>query len=166
MNGILTIRGPLDELSRIAEQLHRGELSGVTASVEPAEVEGWTVERARALLARLASKQRAALTMVVEGDGRVDGDDLRGAFGNAGGQVRGLTGPISKHVNNLIAEGVLPVGTRPPTTTEYDPDNRSFQRTLGLIMRAELVPVFRDAMALTPASPKAAAGRAGRGSAL
>jgi len=148
LTGSLTIDGPLDQLADLAHEISRKFPGGFTVSVEAdgIEVAGYTVDRAKALLRRLASRQRDAIEVVVECGGRAEGDVLRARFANEQGQIRGLTGPISKHVKRLIAEGVLPEGTAAPTTTEFDPDNASFQRAGAIKMDADLVLVFREAL--------------------
>ena len=148
LTGSLTIDGPLDQLADLAHEISRKFPGGFTVSVEAdaLEVAGYTVDRARTLLRRLAARQREAIETVVEHGGRAEGDVLRAQFANEQGQIRGLTGPISKHVKRLIAEGVLPEGTEAPTKTEYDPDNASFQRAGAIEMDAELVPIFREAL--------------------
>ena len=143
MIGKLVLTGELDVLAKVAERLQAEFPAGLHSEVTTLEYKGYTVERARLLLARLASKQRAALKLLIDGDGTVGQEVLRAAFGNETGQLKGLTGPISKHVKNLIAEGVLPEGTKPPTSTEYDPAVRSYQRAGGIHMDAELVVIFR-----------------------
>lgn len=146
MHGTLTIEGSLDELAEIAKRITAQYPEGIAASVEPLEVDGWTVERARALLARLAPRQHTTIELVVDNGGYVSSDRLRRALADSREQLRGLTGPISKHVNRLSANGVLPAGTAPPTTTDYDTENPSFQRARGIQMNERLVPVFRAAL--------------------
>src|SRR3954469_13741767 len=101
MLATLTVQGPLDALARIAVLIQQQFAEGVRSDVQPLEVDGWSVERAALLLARLATKQRTVLELVVRGDGHVDDETLRAHFANGNGQVRGLTGPISKHVKNM-----------------------------------------------------------------
>lgn len=147
MNGTLTIEGPLDALSTIASDLNKQFPYGITVEVAPkGDIGGWTADAARILYTGLAARQRQALELLVKNNGYADGVTLRKTFGNDTGQIRGLTGPISKRVNKLISQGTLPEGTEAPTTTEYDPDNLSFQRAGGIRMSADLVPIFRDAI--------------------
>lgn len=147
MNGTLSIEGPLDLLGTIAHELNERFPDGLDALVAPSTgTAGWTVETARILFTGLAAKQREAIRLIVSLNGFADGQALRQAFANDNGQIRGLTGPISKRVKKLIAEGVLPPDVEPPTTTQYDPDNPSFQRAGGIRMRAELVVIFRQAI--------------------
>ena len=154
MNGTLTIEGPLDVLASIANELNERYPSTIASTVTPATAAaGWTVETARILFTGLAPKQREALRLVVSRDGFADGQTLRAAFANDNGQIRGLTGPISKRVKKLIAEGVLAPGAEPPTTTQYDADNPSLQRAGGIRMRSELVPIFRQAIEMSSAGP-------------
>ena len=148
IQGTLTISGDIDRIGEAANLLVATFPDGLEVTVDIGDLEwcGYTVDRALALLRRLAKRQRMALSVVVEHDGFAKSAVLREVLGNDRGQIRGLTGPISKHVLNLIGEGVLPAGTKPPTTTAYDPDSASYQRAGGIAMAPELVPIFRAAL--------------------
>jgi hypothetical protein len=146
MNGTLTIEGPLDTLAEVAQHLHQQFPDGLVVEVEAASWEGWTVSSAENLLRRLAGPQRSLLTLIVEQGGVADGASLRQHLGNETGSLKGLTGPISKHVKKMIRDGFLPEGTPAPTTTIYDPENPSYQRAGGIRMEPELVDIFRTAL--------------------
>jgi len=143
MIGTLVLTGELNVLAEVAHRLQAEYPAGLHVEVTSMEHKGYTVERAKTLLARLAPKQHAALKLLVDAGGQVGQEELRASFGNENGQIKGLTGPISKHVKNLIAEGVFPEGTEPPTNTDYDPMVRSYQRAGGMHMDAEHVVIFR-----------------------
>lgn len=139
----LTINGPLELLAEIAADLNARYPDGLQAEVVAADWEGWTVEAAAALLGVLAAKQRKLITEMVKRNGFIDSEDLRLVFGDS---LRGLTGPVSKHFLRLTAEGRLPAGLPRPIESRYDADNRSFQRTQGLVMPAPLARIFATAM--------------------
>ena len=152
MFGTLTIQGDLEQLSRIAAELHELYPNGVRARVDVEAVDGWSVGAATALLRRLARRQVITLQELVAGDGYVADDALRSRLATEAGadptsqiSLRGLTGPISKHIVHLIGDGLLPASTGNPVTADYDNSNSSYQRTSGLSLARPLVPIFRAA---------------------
>lgn len=144
MLGTLTIHGPLDTLSRIAADLEAQHPNGIVATALPISYHGWDVNGAKALLAEVASNAHSAVRIVVDGAGSGDDDKLRGVIGDS---LRGsVTGPITRKIHKLQQRGILPDGVPHPLSTDYDPDIKARQRTRGLHMAPELVPIFREAL--------------------
>jgi hypothetical protein len=147
MIGYLQIEGELDVLAEIAAELQKRYPDGLSTVVEPYDEGGWNVEAARALIERLAPRQRMLLRLLATSGETVDDDTLREELGNNEGSLKGITGPITKHINNLIDDGVLDDEPTQPWVTQYDPEIPSFQRTIGMRMPTELVEIFRAAFA-------------------
>ncbi|THA34050.1 hypothetical protein E6R18_08590 [Streptomyces sp. A1277] len=135
-----TIEGMSEEfehklLSLLAE--HRHELA-ITADTE------WTVERAERYLRSLTAGARRFATMVVlDGDGYLDADHLRGVLG----KLNGPTVALSRAVPRGVREGWWPEGTSAPITPVWDPDNPSWHKNIAYEMTRENVSVFREALA-------------------
>lgn len=144
MLGTLTIHGPLDTISKIALDLEVKYPDGIVATTTPTRHKGWTVDGARALLNEVASNAHTAIDTVVDGGGFGDDDDLRSKIGDS---LRGsVTGPITRQIRKLQKRGVLPDGVPNPLSPDYDPNITGRQRTRGLHMDPELVPIFREAL--------------------
>ena len=113
-------------------------------SVEVPSFEGWDVETMTILLRRLQAKQRDLLEFVSENGGYRTDAEVRAKFGNAASGMKGLTGPISKHIKSMTETGLLPADASYVVRTEADPTNRNvpggFRTPLGL------VPVLRAAL--------------------
>ncbi|ASR56104.1 hypothetical protein [Cellulomonas sp. PSBB021] len=147
MIGFLQIEGELDVLAQIAAELQERYPDGIGVTVEPYDEGGWNVEAARALVERLAPRQRALLRCLAMDGGVVDDDTLREELANESGSLKGITGPITKHIHNLIEDGVIEDEPTQPWITLYDPAVPGFQRTIGMRMPEALVAIFRAAFA-------------------
>jgi hypothetical protein len=144
MLGTLTLHGPLDTIAEIAVELEKKYPNGITATAAPTTWQGWDVPGAKALLAELAPKARTAVETVVAGNGFAADDELRKQIGDS---LRGsITGPITKQMQKLQKKGVLPDGLPKVIEAQYDPTITSRQRTGGLVMDGQLVPIFRAAL--------------------
>jgi len=152
MNGTLTVEGSLTDLADAAGVL-AAHFAQLKVRVSALTVGGYSVEGAKAVLHKLASPQRTVIELLVANGGHVSVHDVRVALGRQSADtLRGLTGPISKHVNRLIAQGVLPAGTLPPTVTKYD-NTAGTQRAQRFWMESELVPVFEAALSAIAPHP-------------
>jgi hypothetical protein len=136
LNGTLTITGDITALARVAEFAASLDLP---MSSESPGFGGWTVESATILIRRLAPKQFELIDRLVRADGACDGAHLRDAFGD---DLRGLTGPISKHIKSLKAEGLVPEEAVPVAIAEADPHDRVNRRTSWIRMPQGLVPII------------------------
>lgn len=144
MFGTLAIYGSLKTLTRIAGDLEAQYPNGIVATTTPASYQGWDVDGAKALLAEVAPKAYTAIDTVVDGGGFGDDDVLRNKIGDS---LRGsVTGPITRQILKLQKRGVLPDGAPNPLRPDYDPNISGRQRTRGLRMDSELVPIFREAL--------------------
>lgn len=144
MLGTLTVHGPLDTIADIAVELEKKYPNGITATAAPTSWQGWDVPGAKALLAELAPNARTAVETAVAGNGFADDDELRNKIGDS---LRGsITGPITKQMQKLQKKGVLPDGLPKVLAAQYDPTITSRQRTGGLVMDDQLVPIFRAAL--------------------
>ncbi|WP_433407060.1 hypothetical protein [Streptomyces sp. CA-146814] len=135
----ITIEGASEEfeqklLGLVAE--HRHELA-VTADTE------WTVERAERYLRSLPAGARSFAILVLGSDnGYCDSRVLREEVG----KLNGPTVALSRAIPRGVREGWWPEGTRPPISPVYDPDNPSWQKTIGYEMDNANVPIFRKAV--------------------
>lgn len=144
MLGTLTIHGPLDTLSKIAVDLDVQYPKGIAASAAPTSYMGWDVNGAKALLAEVTPKAYTAIDTVVDGAGFGDDGVLRSEIGDS---LRGsVTGPITRQIQKLQKRRILPDGVPNPLSPDYDPNITGRQRTKGLHMDPELVPIFREAL--------------------
>lgn len=112
---------------------------------------GWTPAAAGELLSRLHAEGRhaqlAALTAAVENDGAISRERVYDLAGYAPERsLRGFARPISRIVRSLVDEGMLPAAAPLPLEAAYDPENRSFQQTIGYRIPAPILPAFRDAV--------------------
>lgn len=146
MDGTLTISGPLSELSKIAADMEARYPSGVSAGVSIASYGGWNVETMTILLRRLAPRQTRLIAKIADGDGFCSSEELRDEFANEQGQLRGLLGPIAKHVTAMTREGILGESAIVILASEFDHDSRNPQRVSGVRAPAKLLPVIRAAM--------------------
>ena len=144
MNATLTITGDLTLLGKLAVQIDEWFPTAFATSVEVPSFEGWDVETMTILLRRLQAKQRDLLQFVSENGGYRTDAEVRAKFGNSAGGMKGLTGPISKHIKSMTEAGLLAVDASYVVRTEADPANRNapggFRTPLGL------VPVLRAAL--------------------
>lgn len=102
-------------------------------------VRPWTSAQAMRLLRELSPAALALVQAVVDGGGYVGADALgRSSF-------RGITGPITKSVGRLIAQGVLPPDTQSPVCTVLA--DRVSQRASGFSMDERWLPVFSACLA-------------------
>lgn len=143
MNATLTITGNLDDLAAAATMLS-DHFARLNTTVEPAEFGGWSVEAMRTLLRRLAPKQLALVQLVSTRGGYTADDEVRAQLGNESGGMKGLTGPISKHINALIDAGIVSPEASFVVKTERDPENRS--SAAGFVMPPALAPVVIAAL--------------------
>lgn len=143
MIATLTITGNLDELTEAAAMLN-GHFAHVHTSVEPAEFGGWSVEAMRTLLRRLAPKQLALVQLVSTRGGYTADEDVRAQLGNESGGMKGLTGPISKHIRALVDAGTVSPDASFVVKTERDPENRS--SAAGFVMPPALAPIVIAAL--------------------
>ncbi|GGU44565.1 hypothetical protein [Streptomyces violascens] len=104
----------------------------------------WTPERVEHLIREVAPRGRQLLRAVAEGDGWVDGEQYRAAYGDAA--LRGPSAAITKAVTRGIRDGWLPVGAELPFTSTYD-GRSSWQKTGGYRLPRHLAAVFREAFA-------------------
>lgn len=145
MNATLTITGDLAALGRLAQQIDEWVPGAFSTAVETPAFEGWDVEKMTMLLRRLQPKQLDLLSFLTEGGGYRGDEEVRGKFANAGGGMKGLTGPISKHIKAMTEAGLLPNDASYVVRTESHPANRNapggFRTPIGL------VPVIRAAIA-------------------
>ena len=143
MDGTLTISGPLSELSQIAADIEARYPSGVSAGVSIATYGGWNVETMTMLLRRLAPRQASLIARIVDGDGFCSSEDLLEEFANEYGQLRGLLGPIARHVTAMTREGIVGESAIAILASEFDHESRNPQRISGIRMPAKLLPVAR-----------------------
>lgn len=110
-----------------------------------AEVTGssWTQEYVSEYVASLRWNARRLVREVARAGGELDASVMRGPDGE--GSLRGLTGPLRKTLNRLVAEGKLPAGLPVPVEADYDYSIASWQRTPSFKMATELVPLFSAA---------------------
>ena len=141
MIGTLTITGPLADLAKVAQFAEK--LAGVSATVDLPEYGGWSVGAMASLLRRLAPNQRDLIDMLIVGNGAVTGDQLRAAFGD---DLRGLTGPISRHIGAMVAEGMIAEDAVPIAVAERDARDRANQRTSFIRTPTQLVDILRAAV--------------------
>jgi hypothetical protein len=104
---------------------------------------GWTQEYADVYVGALGWSARHLVGEVVKAGGKLDAKKLRGPDGNR--SLRGLTGPLTKVMKRLVAEGKLPPGLPGPVEPDYYPV-ASWQRAPGFKMAPELVPLFAAAL--------------------
>lgn len=102
----------------------------------------WTVAHASYLLEKLPDLTRDVLRAVVAGDGWCEAAQLRN---DAGGTLRGSTGPITTLIAQAVDDGDLPDGLPAPIEPSYDPSISGYHRVLGFTMSQEVLPAFREA---------------------
>lgn len=143
MNATLTITGDLTLLGKLALKIDEWFPSAFASTVEVPSFDGWDVETMTILLRRLQTKQLELLNFVSENGGYRSDDEVRAKFGNAEGGMKGLTGPISKHIKSMTETGLLPAGASYVVRTEANPTNRNAPG--GFRTPHGLVPVLRAA---------------------
>lgn len=144
MQATLVVAGEITQVAVAARVLGEHFPHGLEVHVEQPPIENWTPEAARTFVARLAPAARTALIAVLEGGGFAADDVLRNLVGDS---LRGaITGPMTVHIGTLIKQGVLPEGTTRPLVADYLEGVTSFQRTSGLRMSPDLIPVFADTL--------------------
>lgn len=144
MNGKLTIEGDLATLGRLALKINEWFPNELKTHVSVPSWGGWNVEAMTVLLRRLAPKQLQLLDFVSAGDGYQSDEAVRRQFGNETGGMKGLTGPISKHIKAMAATGDITESAVPVVKTEPNPGNRS--QAGGFRIPGELVPIVRAAL--------------------
>lgn len=103
----------------------------------------WTVRDARTLFADLAEPQRRLVQALVDADGAVAAAHLPDLLGPGRTSLRGLTGPITKALQRLEQQGVLPAGLPRPVRSRYGEDQQGVRRLEAL----EIAPGALDAWA-------------------
>ena len=137
MTDIIIRNADRETVDRVIAAL--GPRAEVTESV-------WTREYAGVYIGALRWNTLRLVTEVVRANGRLDASVMRGADGQ--GTLRGVTGPLRKVMNRLVAEGKLPPGLPIPVEPDYDRSLvTSWQRAPGFKMAPELVPLFAAALA-------------------
>jgi len=145
MNGTLTIEGDLTLLGKLAVKIDEWFPGAFAAEVGTPAWGEWDVETMAVLLRRLGRKQLELIQFVSSGGGYQSDEAVRSRLSNDDGGMKGLTGPISKHINAMIAAGDLAEKASPVVKTESNPDNRNLPG--GFRMPADLLPVVRAALA-------------------
>jgi hypothetical protein len=143
-NGTLTIQGELVALGDIAALIAQHYPQGITTQVaSTASWQGWTVAHAKSVCDAVSSETHQTLEIVVEHGGTVEDSVVRTALGRE--SLRGrITSGLTRQMNGLVKAGTLPAGLPKPLGAKYT--SNSFQKTQGLAMPAELVPIFREAL--------------------
>ncbi|MFJ4700536.1 hypothetical protein ACIP5N_21845 [Streptomyces sp. NPDC088768] len=145
----ITIEGASEEfLERV---LALAAQQGADLTVSTVE-RGWTVERAERFLRSLPSGAKTFARLVVDGDGHAGADTLRAAVG----KLNGPTVALSRAIPRGVREGWWPDGTPAPIERVDDPDHPSWQKAEAYVMRRDLVPVFRAALARLASTQRAA----------
>lgn len=144
MNGTLTISGDLALLGKLALKIDDWFPNAFATAVNVPAFGQWDVETMTILLRRLAKKQLDLIDFVSSNDGYRSDDEVRAQFGNDGGGMKGLTGPISKHIKAMVASGMLQADPSFVVKTEPNPVNRNLAG--GFLMPRQLVPVVRAAI--------------------
>jgi hypothetical protein len=105
----------------------------------------WTQEYAGVYIGALRWNTHRLVREVVRANGWLDASVMRGADGQ--GTLRGVTGPLRKVKNRLVAEGKLPPGLPIAVEPDYVSASASWHRAPGFKMAPELVPLFAAAFA-------------------
>lgn len=137
MNGTISITGNLVQLGELAIKIDDWFPKTFTSEISVPEFEGWNVETMTVLLRRLQKRQLDLIDFVSSARGYRSDSEVRTQFGNDEGGMKGLTGPISRHINALVDSGVLTQPVSFVVRTESSPDNRNapggFRMPQGLI---------------------------------
>lgn len=143
MNATLIISGELTLLGKLAVKIDEWFPGAFATTVDVPSFEGWDVEAMTILLRRLQTKQLELLQFVSDGDGYRTDDEVRANFANADGGMKGLTGPISKHIKSMVEAGTIAAGASYVVRTEANPSNRNAPG--GFRTPSGLLPVLRAA---------------------
>ena len=108
MDGTLSIQGDLVTLGKLAVKIEKWFPGALATEVRAAGWGGWTVDSMAALLERLHPWQLLLVSFVARAGGRRVDPEVRDKFSLGDSGLRGQTGPISKHIMNMKAEGVIP----------------------------------------------------------
>lgn len=139
-----TVQAIRDAAARIIADA-RGEI------VDPMAVRGWTTQLAAALDGKLRMRGRSvqadAIAAAARAGGFIDREAVYAIGGyDRGRSLNGFTKPVVGAVRELIDEGRLPETAAAPLSTEYDPNNASFQRARGFSMPADVAEIFVGAV--------------------
>jgi len=94
---------------------------------------------------RVRPHTRTALEVVVAGNGRATNDELRAKIPvDLNGSTRG---PLTRQIRKLQDRGHLPLGVGNPLHPFFDHTPATHGKPVGLQMDADLVPLFREALA-------------------
>jgi|ERR1035441_1540581 hypothetical protein len=105
--------------------------------------DGWTVDRATALLQEIPEGARRILREAVEAGGLVDTAGLRGGDWDT---LRGRIGPITKAINRMQRRSQLPEGLPRPVSAKYGAEGSGYRKAEGIEIPADLVPIFAEAL--------------------
>lgn len=107
MNGTLSITADLALLSKLALQIEQWHPGTASLDIRPEKYLSWDVEGMATLLKRLHPWQLLLMSFVASDNGRRSDPEVRAKFAIDDSGLRGQTGPISKHVKAMHAEGLI-----------------------------------------------------------
>jgi hypothetical protein len=139
MEGTLTIRGDLTLLGRLALKIDEWFPGALATEVGVLEWGGWSVETMAMLVDRLHPVQRKLIGFVADADGQRTDDEVRAEFAGDHG-LKGLTGPLSRHIERMQTAGVIPTGASFVVMVDRTPRIPVFR------MPEQLVPVVKAAL--------------------
>ncbi|MDE2106318.1 MAG: hypothetical protein KGL39_54365 [Patescibacteria group bacterium] len=105
--------------------------------------DGWTVDRATALVSEIPEGARRILRAAVEAGGVVDTASLRGGDWDT---LRGRVGPITKAMRRLQKRGQLPEELQRPISAKYGGEGSGYRKAEGIEIPVDLVQIFAEAL--------------------
>ncbi len=134
------MEGGTPEFERDLLALLDKHLAAGTVTVLPDTT--WSEQRATDLAETLPPATRSFLVHVLKEDGRAKAAELRNAMG---GDLRGVTGSLTKAIDRGVRLGLWPQGMPSPVSVDYG-EKPNYRRAERYVMTPEDVTTFRAAL--------------------